>query len=201
MGGTQSFGAKIALIVGVACTVAVLGVAVFSIVDPRGMYTDSAYCSLRQEDRGPYHEDVAPYRGDGPHPVLMLRDESRPQHHAGELSSELPGSWRASSTDDIQLVVCETGSTKLPKETCRYHGGRTVVHETVSYYFSVIEAATGELLRQFTVYSTDYGGCERVVVVPDEEYGSEVTTVDSHVEPTVAVLLGELKHYVEDFVP
>jgi hypothetical protein len=132
--------------------VVILGVAAATIATVLivGRDHEEDYCSRWAADRSPYNPEAAPYRGAGPHPVLVLL--TRTTAKRGDPTGELPAGWRADSDGDLQLVACETGYRARPREACDYLGA-TTYNLVRRHEFRVIEAATGREVGSFTVDS------------------------------------------------
>lgn len=133
-----------------------LAIAITVTVLRENMHIDKQYCSLPDRDHRPYDAEAAPYRGDGPHPILILHSESTVMSYG---ASEIPPGWMTGSVEELQLVACGMSVTEQVDGTCVPIGQQGPSEPSYNriYEFDVIEAATGRELGSFTVGSA--GGC------------------------------------------
>ncbi|RMI36818.1 hypothetical protein EBN88_20585 [Streptomyces triticirhizae] len=118
-------------------------VAVRALLDPEPLTGEPRYC----EDPAPYRA-APPYRGGGPHPVLLLGDEE-----GTETGGDLPDSWLADGPEDAVLVVClDTPRMGDAVETCPYEsdlgvdGYSDVTFRETRVPLRAFELRTGELV-------------------------------------------------------
>ncbi|WP_344154632.1 hypothetical protein [Kribbella yunnanensis] len=148
-------------------------------------------------------EDSAPYRGAGPHRVVVAG--------AGDLTLRLPKEWVPAQTgapaeyqlDQLELVACgyqyAVGEEGI-LQTCKYkplQGGAeyTVSQQSAKYDYRVYEARTGTPLGSFTLKAVR-GDCADFRSVYAGATGTEVTA-----DPDDKELQRELQPFVMATVP
>lgn len=109
---------------------------------------DSVRSALASVCNGVGVERAKPYEPNkscsAPHRVVLM-DEAGNEH---EWSNKIPSSWRPTSVEDTELVLCVGSETKYISDTCSYNIGPKIT--AYSYYrmVTVREAKTGTILDQ-----------------------------------------------------
>jgi hypothetical protein len=84
-------------------------------------------------------DGAAPFRGDPPHPIVLL-DRSG---EASEWFESLPVKWRATEVGKVELVAVLGPAERVVVEVCHLEPGHEIVRYRLQRSVHLLEAATG----------------------------------------------------------
>lgn len=166
-------------VVGVWCTIVELGNRVIEIE-----FDSQILEAFLEVHEGNGIIEAAAYEGEGPHPIVLLNSSGKKHWW----TDRIPMDWRPINVSDVELVVIVGEIESIVLETCHYYTGPDV--ERIAFYRHVelIEAKTGEMVAETTLYGPGPRPCMKFELESTTAiYGSGVS-------------FGQLKEWLESYV-